>query len=461
MEYDSVKEEMLSRIDTALKYAKSVDKNAECEIYLLYINSCNVRIQDGVVTADDGIKAGTAVRVAKGKKVSFAPSSGIELDSIKKSIQEATAIVQKLSVEDPRFDSFCPPSGAGKEGVFCSDILDVDSAYLIKAADNMISEAKSVDKRIKSVTASCSAGWTGFAVGNSTGLQQASRIAVNSCNVYCQARVGEERRQAGEYDISRERIFQHENLPTEAANKALSFLGAKKLDKTEVMPTIWNNEASASYILAGLGQAVRGNNVVEGLSPLADKIGDEIANPILSIVDDGQDATSIQTHAIDAEGHAKQKIPILEKGVLKNYLFDHYYAKIFGAESTGSSSRGGAFSSTLPYEDTATVGLSTFNVKSGNKSEEELLEEVDQGIYIYDSPMGIYHTSVETGEFSVVCPQVYLIERGEKTPIQPVSVAGKFYEGLENLRAIAKNIKKTPYAVNTPTIAFDGFSVVG
>jgi len=151
MEYDSVKEEMLSRIDTALKYAKSVDKNAECEIYLLYINSCNVRIQDGVVTADDGIKAGTAVRVAKGKKVSFAPSSGIELDSIKKSIQEATAIVQKLSVEDPRFDSFCPPSGAGKEGVFCSDILDVDSAYLIKAADNMISEAKSVDEVVKAV----------------------------------------------------------------------------------------------------------------------------------------------------------------------------------------------------------------------------------------------------------------------------------------------------------------------
>ena len=103
MEFDKIKDELLAEVDTGLKYAHSLDRDAEFEIYLLYQSQSEVKIKQGVVEATDGFVTGNAVRVAKNKCVSFTSSSGVSKDRIKGSIKEAITTLKTISVEDERF----------------------------------------------------------------------------------------------------------------------------------------------------------------------------------------------------------------------------------------------------------------------------------------------------------------------------------------------------------------------
>lgn len=248
-----------------------------------------------------------------------------------------------------------------------------------------------------------------------------------------------------------------------AAKQAVALLNAKKLGKTKVLPTIWIPIAAGSYLFASLGQSASGRAVVEGLSPLSDKLGKKIAHPNLTVIDDGQEPTSLNTDAVDAEGYPQKRKSLIEKGVLKNFLFDTYYARIYGAQSTGNCSRGGIFGSSLPYESPLSIQPCYVRVEPGKRNMEKIIESIDgQAILIADMPIGIFHSSVATGEFSAVAQSVYLIEKGEKKhPLQPVSLAGNFYKGLQQLIDIGNDSQRTPFSVETPTLIFDGFSVVG
>lgn len=464
MEYENLKEELLSALDSGLKYAKSVDKKADFELYLFHRNQASVSVKQGAVEAIDGIVNGNAVRVASQKRVSFASSSGISIDRIKQSVKEAVASLRLRAFSDARFKGFCEPRKPGKEGKFASKILGLSRENLIQYANTLIKDARGFDKRIHAAESYCSAEWGGFAIGNTRGLQQASRSASNSCQVSCMAKKGEERRVAYDYDITRERLMKTENLGKIAAQKAIDLLDARKLGKTTTLPTIWEPIAAAAYIYASIGQSTSGRAVVEGLSPLAGKIGNKIGNANLTILDDGQNPSSLNTEAIDAEGHPQQRNIIIDKGNLRHFAFDTYYARIHGTKSTGNCSRGGGpFGSSLPYEMSPSISAKSLEVLSGKKGTDDLISGVDgQAILIADMPIGIFHSSLSTGEFSAVAQSAFLVQNGEKKwPLQPVSVSGNFYKGFKQLAEIGNDLKKTPLPIETPSIIFDGFSIVG
>jgi PmbA protein len=117
----------------------------------------------------------------------------------------------------------------------------------------------------------------------------------------------------------------------------------------------------------------------------------------------------------------------------------------------------------LPYEDSPTIFSKNLEVTSGTKSQEDLIALIDgQGLLIADSPIGIFHSNVATGEFSAVASSVFLIENGEKKyPLEPVSIAGNFYTGLEQLQGIGNDIEITSLFVTTPSLLIDGISVTG
>ena len=464
MEYENLKDELLSSIETNLKYAKTLDREAEFELYLFYQNQTNANIKQGVVEATGGIVEGNAVRVAKKNSVSFASSSGISTDRIKRSINEAVASLKAVSIKDSRFQGFCDPKDPSKEGIFSDEILDLDKEELIEFAKCMVTDGQGFDSRILMAESVYSTEWRGFAIGNTRGLQQASRSAINSCYVYCMAKDKEERRVGYEFDVSRESLIKTEGMGEKAARKAVSLLGARKLDKATVLPTIWEPIAAAAYIYASIAQSAKGQTVVEKQSPLADKIGERIAGSNLTIADDGQKPTGIMTDAIDAEGYPQQRNIIIEKGRLKQFMFDTYYAHIYGTESTGNCSRGGGpFGSTLPYETSPTILPRSIEISTGTKDIGDLVASIDrQAILIVDTPIGIFHSTVSTGEFSAVAGSAFLIQDGaKKWPLLPVSVSGNFYKGFEQLLELGNDSKKTPFAVETPSLVFDGFSIVG
>ncbi|MBN2228602.1 MAG: TldD/PmbA family protein [Candidatus Thorarchaeota archaeon] len=464
MNYDEIKDELLAATDSGLKYAKSLDSKSDFEIFVFFQNKISANINQGIVTAKDGAVAGTAVRANNGKRVGFAVASGVGVDRVKLVAKEALSIIQSVKVEDDRFESFAEPKSPGKEGARSDDIFALETGDLIKSCESMIDEARAVDERVKVVSAEVEAEWGGYAVGNTQGILQATRSCVNDCQVSVYAIEGEERRGASDFDISRDRLYDIKGLGENAAKYAVSLLGAKKLDITAKMPTIWTELPAGLYILSSLAQSAVGRPVVDGVSPLCDRIGDSIAHKDLTIIDDGQSPKSPGTQSIDAEGLPQRVNPIIEKGVLKNFLFDSYFGKAFGLESTGNCARGGgAFGGSTPYENRPSVSTKWLEVNAGKKSEENIISSIDgKAILIRDFPLGIFHSSVETGEFSCVAGSAYLVENGElKGSVQPVSIAGNYYEGFKNLREIASNQTMLPWGISVPTLVFDGFSVVG
>lgn len=466
MEFDNVKDDLLAIVDAGIKFGKEKDSTADYEVYLLYDNTTRAAINEGVVDAKFGELSGHAIRVAKNKKVRFVSGSGIDIKRIKESIKEALSLVKTLDVVDERFNSFISQNSklSSKEGIFNDKILEIEDDDLIKKNLQMIKEAKGHDSRIKSVMTIATFSWDCFAVGNSLGIEASSRNLNNYTHVSSTAKDVDKKKTSSEFIISREDVIDVEGLGKKSSIKAINLLNSKKFGITKKLPTVWDHIASASYIQSSLSRSLSGVSVVEGLSPLADRIGDDIANKNFTLIDDGQDPSFLSTVAFDAEGSPKRKNTLVENGVLKSFIFDSYYGKIFGTESTSNCDRGsGIFGTTLPYETAPTIGVNTLDLKTGKLDEKALFESIDgQGVYIEDMPLGIFHTNVATGEFSIVCSDVYLIENGEKTTaLDSVSVAGNFYEGFKNLRSICSNKKKTPYGVNTGFLLFDDFTVVG
>lgn len=460
MNYEDIKDELLSQVDSSMKYATSVDNQAEYEVYLFWRSTSTVNIEQGVIEGIDSLLSGNAVRVFKNNKLSFASASGITTDRIKRSITEAVSLVGSVSVKDDRFQSFCDSKPPGKEGVFASEILSLATGDLVKISNQLMKDAKSVDSRIKTIGGKCSAYWGGYAVGNSNGLQEASRSAINSCYVYAIAKEGEESKTGYEFDLSRERIVETGDLGAQAGQKAISLMGGKKLDNTVALPTIWDNMASALYIRSSVARSASGQAVVEGQSPLADQIGEMIANPDLTIIDNGQKSTALGTHAVDAEGYPQGETHLINNGILTSFFFNSYYANIFETEPTGNCVRSG---STLPYENAPSISTKTLEILPGSKSQDEIISSIDgQAILVKDFPLGIFHTNVSTGEFSIVSTSVFLVENGEvKYPLQPITIAGNFYKGLKNLQEIGNDVIITPFGVEAPTLCFEEFSIVG
>ena len=462
MEFDDAKDALLAGADTALKYARSLEKNAEFEVFVSYESAAEVSIRQGIVTAKDGPLAGNAVRVAIGKRVGFACGTGVDPERLKRSVREALEVVRAVDVEDSRFVSFCDPEKPGRESSFNKVILELQIEDLIRDAESLVQDASSVDGRIGSVSGTASRVWGAYAVGNTRGVMAATRYGYCDCSASVQAVSGEERRGGADFDVAVDRKYMTDGLGRNASEEALSLLGAKKLDLTEKMVTVWTYIPAATYILAGLARSVLGNSIVEKTSPLCDRMGDRIGPSTLNITDNGQSTTGLGTNTIDGEGIPQRTTPLIENGILKSFLFDQYYGNAFDTESTGNSDRtGGPFRDSTPYETAPSVSAKWLEISPGTKSEEQVISEIDgRAILIKNFPLGIFHTEVATGEFSVVANSAYLVEKGEvKHAIEPVSISGNFYEGLKNLVAIASNVRPLPWNIAAPTLVFDGFSV--
>ncbi len=462
MNYDTIKDELLSEADSALKYAKSLDSHAEVELYIIYESAAQSSIRQGVVTAKDGAIAGNSVRVAMNNRVGFASSTGISADRIKRSIDEAFDVVRSVNVEDKRFKSLADPKPPGVEADFDTRILDVGIDSLIKDCNEMTDEAKSVDERISFATASAKTTWGGYAVANTHGIMNATRYGSSECTVTVQAKKNEERRNGQEFDIASHRMYEKDGLAVKASEDALRLLDAIKYEATEKMTTIWNPIAAATYFLASVGLSILGEPVVEGTSPLCDMIGDTLGPRDLNIYDDGQAKQGLGTRSIDGEGLPQRRTPIIENGVLRSFLFDSYFGTAFGLESTGNSERsGGIFGGNPPYENSPSVRAKYLQVSPGTKSLDDMIASIDgKAIMILDFPIGIFHGSVSTGEFSAVAASAFLVENGEEVgPIEPVSVAGNFYEGLKHLRYVGSDVRVFQYGIATPSLVIDGFSV--
>ncbi|MCL7410515.1 MAG: TldD/PmbA family protein [Methanosarcinaceae archaeon] len=217
-------------------------------------------------------------------------------------------------------------------------------------------------------------------------------------------------------------------LAKSAGKTAVELLGAKQA-KGGNMPVILDPELAGVFAHEAVGHASEADLVLEGSSVLENKIGEQIASPLVSVIDDPT-LHEYGYYPFDAEGVQSTKTTIIKNGMMESYLHSRETAARLGGIPGHSRAQGYS----MPI-----VRMSNTYIDNGNSKFEEMLEDIGDGIYLIGSRGG----QVNTGEgvFQFNAEKGYLIENGELTTLlRDVSLSGNTLEILKNVNMVGNDL---------------------
>jgi PmbA protein len=245
-----------------------------------------------------------------------------------------------------------------------------------------------------------------------------------------------------------------EQIGNEAADRALSMHGARQ-PKTRRCPVVLDPYVAASFVSI-IGGTLSARAVQRGRSLFAGKQGEQVADPVLRLTDDGLVEEGLATAPFDGEGVPQQTTTLIDDGRLETYLYDRYTAHVGGVESTGNGTRGS-------YRVAPSVGATNLVLAEGDATTEALIETAGDGFYVMD--VSGLHSGVNpaSGMFSVGASG-RLIDGGELgAPAREVTIASDLVSMLLAVRAVGSEARWLPFggSVKAPPILIADMTVGG
>jgi PmbA protein len=219
-----------------------------------------------------------------------------------------------------------------------------------------------------------------------------------------------------------------EDVGRKAAERTLRRLGARKMPTCEV-PVVFDPE-TAQELLGALFDAVSGDAIFRDSSFLKDRLGEQVASPLITLVDDGRRRRGLGARPFDGEGLATRRNVPVENGVLRYYLCDAYSARKLGTRPTASARRG--------LGGDPGVGSMDLCFAPGNTAPEEIVAGVERGLLVTDL-MG-FGVDLVSGDYSQGAFG-YWIEKGRVThPVHEVTIAGNLAQMLLDVDAVGNDL---------------------
>ena len=444
---------MLGLVEDAVKIALKRGAD-EAEAFGYQGLTTNVVIERGQIARSSRIiDRGLGVRTIVNKAVGFSYTN--ILDS--KSVMEETIVraisSAKASKPDKDWHGLPDKKSYGiAKGVYDSKVAHLSSEDLVDVASTML-DAAETDKRVLPIEGGAGASHLFMNVANSNGVAVSDMGTVIQCTLETIAKEGSEVTPVCfEFAIERSYEVDPEWVGKEATRLAVSALKAKRVE-TKMLDVIFTQFALQQLLYFTLINAVKADFVQRNQSAFKGKIGEKVASEKVTIYDDGLLEGGIRTWKFDGEGIPQQTTPIIEKGVLQNFLYDNYTAKKEGRESTGNATRAG-------YLSTPSIEATNFHLLPGKKSPEELISQVKEGLIVYFL-QGAHSSNPASGEFSVVATPAWKIENGEIAyATKGAMLAGNIFQVLKNVSALANNERKIGRLV-APWVLVENVKVVG
>jgi PmbA protein len=429
----------------------------EAEAFLSRLSNTSINIERGqVVRSTKRIDQGVGVRAIYKKAMGFSYTNTLTFKNIENAATEAFKSA-RASRPDPNWQNLPRPKSFGEtKDTYDKSLETISSGELVEMAVAMLEAVEACDRRVLPVDGIVGTSLTHTVVVNSQGVEAYDMGTAIGCSMETIARDGVDVTPACfELDAARVHSIDPEWVGRESARQAFSSLKAEKLASGS-FPVIFTQVAFRSLLYYTLINAVKADYVQRERSALKDNVGEGVASDLVSVYDDGLLEGGLLTGKFDGEGFPCQKTLVIEKGVLRQFLYDNYTANKAGVESTGNASRGGFVS----YASTPVLEASNFVVSKGNKSPEDLVGEVEDGLIVY-GVQGAHSSNVESGEFSVVATPVWKIERGSVVyPVRGVMLTGVVFDVLKKVSALGNNVRKIGQLV-APWIRVEDVKVVG
>ena len=420
--------------------------------------SVKVRMGEVETLKESGSRA-LGLRVFLGKRSASSSTSDLTAEGIRQLVEGAMALV-KITEEDPftglpETDEF--GSAPGDLHLYYDDVYSLPGPERIEWARRCEAAALAVDPRISNSDGGSFEAATGRkALANSRGFVGGYRTSYAGVSAAPLAVDANGQMQRDGWWSSARRLADvesPESVGQEAARRTLRRLGARRVP-TQRVPIVFAPEVARSLI--GLVfDAASGDAIWRSASFLAGKLGEQIAAPALTIVDDNlmllpTGAGGFGTSPFDGEGLPSLRTVVVENGVLRNYLLNTYTARKLGMKSTHNASRGLA--------GAPGTGCGNLYLEPGTLSPEQIIADVSAGLYV-TSLMG-FGVNLVTGDYSRGATGLW-IENGQLThAVEEVTIAGNLAEMLRNVSAIGNDLVFRS-SIASPTLRIDGMTIAG
>jgi PmbA protein len=426
----------------------------QVEVYLARSTATTVRAYGGAVESlSQATSAGVGVRVVRDGRQGFAHAGTLEPDALAETLDEAR--------DNASFGTADEHAGlAVPDGVAPAPVDPWDDALAAATTDDKVALALALeqatvagDPRITGVrTAAYGDGRGEAAVATSTGIAAAWRSG--TCYLSVSALAADRGETQTGHGVSVGRRLEDLDVAEaagDAVDRATRMLGSRPAPSRR-LTVLLDPHVTASF-LGVIGATLNGGAVLKGRSLFAGRVGEEVASPLLTLVDDPTDTDSLGAAAFDAEGLASRRNALVEAGVLQAFLYDTWSARRAGTASTASAVRS--------YATTPGAGARALAIAPGTLGEEELLARVGDGLLV-QGVSGL-HSGVNTvsGDFSVGAEGL-VIRGGEVAePVREVTIASTLQRMLRDVVAVGADRRWLPGGTGSASLAIADVSLSG
>jgi len=407
------------------------------ELFVEDRRASSARLDDGKVEElTSGRDRGAGIRVVRGETTGFAHTSDLT-DAGLNAAAEAAAAAARGGGEGVREVALTSrrPERPSRAEVLPEDIPKSVKVELLKRAEDA---ARSEDGHIRQVAVTYGDGRRRFLVANSDGLVASEDQVRTRTSVSVVARNSDGVMQTG-YETAGGTVgfeiydkVQIEDVARMAARRAADLLKARPAPSGQV-PVVLKRGGGGILFHEACGHGLESDLVGRDASVFKDKVGSQVASPLVTLVDDGSYVDEWGSYGIDDEGHAAQRNTLIEGGELTDYMWDFLRARKEGRESSGNGRR-------QSYQHLPMVRMTNTYVLAGDDDPEEIIRQTPYGIYCVQLGGGQVNTA--TGDFVFGMTEAYLIEDGVVTaPLRAANLIGNGPEVLRSIDAMGNDFE--------------------
>lgn len=438
-----------------LAVKKSLSLGAtEAEVYVQRTKIIHVEGAEEIESFKTNDFMGIGLRLALGKKIAMYSTSILDESEIDKAVDRAVKIA-KVAPEDPDWRHINRRFGMSPAQGYYDDTLEtLDYQEIVEKISSAVNLVKDYDKRVRLTRLNLTIRTGNTLIANS--YDENCERKETFVNYWLRTKAEEAGMESTGNEGQQKKFWKEinfEELAVEAAERSIKFLKAEPISSRK-MPVIIRNKIFGSILGVLLSGPISADWVQKGRSPLADKLGAQIASEDVNIIDDGLMHGGWRTKPFDDEGHPTQRATIVEKGVLKNFLYDTYTALKEDVESTGNAYR--SYSQMTPQPSPNNLIF-----EPGEASPEEIIAETKQGFYVVGT-IGEWLSNPISGDLNATVTHGYFVKNGELAePIKGVVISGNFYELLRDGIDLIGNDSINAEQNYSPTVKFTQLTIAG
>lgn len=426
---------------------------SEAEVYFIRSSETILELSKVVEASKSVTLSSLGIRVVVGKSIATVGTQNLSDEGVEKALESALSIA-RVTPPDPKWVSVNRKvSLSHVSGLFDRDTAEATSEDLSPVATDLLGSVKEGCKDAEPVRGAVATRSVEITYMNTYGGPITRSETLSNLYVYAKVSEGGRTGTYNEYDVRRSlRELKAREVGIEAGVKAREFVNAGRLPNGDY-ELILLNRVTASILFTMLAPSISALNVQQGRSPLAGRLGEALMSEDLTVVDLGASDNVLGSKQFDDEGHPTSNLAIVEKGVLKTYLYDTYTALREGRESTGNAAR--------TYTSGPLPQPHHLHLKPGKVPLDDIIHETKNGVLVMIT-IGEWLSNSVSGHLNATITHAYTIRDGELfKPVKDAVISSNIYELLKSKLEVVGNDIRYNYGVSTPSLKFSNVRVAG